>query len=320
MSSSQKVILVTGGTGLVGRAIKEIVDAEKKPNEKWIFLGSADGDLSIKDDTVRIFDTYKPTHVIHLAAMVGGLFHNMAHNLDFFRTNCLINDNVLHGAFETNVEKVVSCLSTCIFPDKTKYPIDETMIHNGPPHDSNFGYSYAKRMIDVANRGYHQQYNKKYIAVIPCNIFGPHDNFNLENSHVIPGLIHKIYMAKVEGAKEFSVLGTGKPLRQFIYSLDFAKLIIWVLRNYDDVEPIILSVDEKDEVTIARVAALIAQALEFNGTLKFDINAADGQIKKTASNAKLRRLMKEKFEFTPLEKAIRETVKWFETNYPAVRR
>lgn len=124
--------------------------------------------------------------------------------------------------------------------------------------------------------------------------------------------------------------------------MDFAKLIIWVLRNYDDVEPIILSgeyiiavsmiiissysylfsflVDEKDEVTIARVAALIAQALEFNGTLKFDINAADGQIKKTASNAKLRRLMKEKFEFTPLEKAIRETVKWFETNYPAVRR
>jgi len=104
------------------------------------------------EHTKAIFDKYKPTHVIHLAAMVGGLFKNMRQNVDFFRKNVHINDNVLQASYEHDVQKVVSCLSTCIFPDKTTYPIDETMIHNGPPHDSNFGYAYAKRMIDVQNK------------------------------------------------------------------------------------------------------------------------------------------------------------------------
>jgi GDP-L-fucose synthase len=94
------------------------------------------------------------------------------------------------------VKKVVSCLSTCIFPDKTTYPIDETMVHNGPPHNSNFGYSYAKRMIDVLNKGYFNQHGLKYTSVIPTNVFGPHDNYNIEDGHVLPGLIHKVYQAK----------------------------------------------------------------------------------------------------------------------------
>ncbi|KAH9635100.1 hypothetical protein HF086_000821 [Spodoptera exigua] len=157
MSTKSRVILVTGGSGLVGQAIKTIIDEEKSQNhdgskdETWIFCGSKDGDLRDKAQTDALFERYQPTHVIHLAAMVGGLFHNMAHNLDFFRENMAINDNVLNASYKHNVKKVVSCLSTCIFPDKTTYPIDETMVHNGPPHTSNFGYSYAKRMIDVLN-------------------------------------------------------------------------------------------------------------------------------------------------------------------------
>lgn len=107
---------------------------------------------SDKAQTNAIFEKYKPTHVIHLAALVGGLFKNMRYKLDFLRDNLLMNDNVLHCAHEHKCAKVVSCLSTCIFPDKTTYPIDETMVHNGPPHDSNFGYAYAKRMIDVQNK------------------------------------------------------------------------------------------------------------------------------------------------------------------------
>ncbi len=118
------------------------------------------------------------------------------------RINSIINDNVLSISHETGVKKVVSCLSTCIFPDKTSYPIDETMIHNGPPHDSNFGYSYAKRMIDVLNRGYASQHGLKYTSVIPTNVFGPHDNFNIEDGHVLPGLIHKVYNAK---SKKFNL-------------------------------------------------------------------------------------------------------------------
>ena len=130
------------------------------------------------------------------------------------------------------VAKLVSCLSTCIFPDKTTYPIDETMLHTGPPHSSNAGYAYAKRMIDVLNRCYNEEYGCQFTSVIPTNIYGPHDNFNLEDSHVIPGLIHKACIAKDAGA-DFVVWGSGTPLRQFIYSNDLAKLMIWTLRSYD---------------------------------------------------------------------------------------
>ncbi|KAI5715750.1 hypothetical protein M8J77_021845 [Diaphorina citri] len=264
--AEEKIILVTGGTGLVGKAIEKIVkEEEKRDDETWIFVGSKEADLSNLESTQQLFSKYKPTHVIHLAAMVGGLFHNMSHNLDFFRVNMKINDNVLDTSYKQGVKKVVSCLSTCIFPDKTTYPIDETMVHNGPPHPSNFGYSHAKRMLDVLNKAYYQQHGVTYTSVIPCNVFGPHDNYNLESSHVIPGLIRKLYDTIEKGGDEFKVLGTGKPLRQFIYSLDLARLFIWVLREYDSVEPIILSVDEKDEVTIAEVAEAIAKAFQFKG-------------------------------------------------------
>ena len=148
-------ILVTGGSGLVGRAIQKVVaDGARLPGEDWVFVSSKDADLTNAAQTRALFEKVQPTHVIHLAAMVGGLFRNMKYNLDFWRKNVHINDNVLHSAFEVGARKVVSCLSTCIFPDKTTYPIDETMIHDGPPHSSNFGYSYAKRMIDVQNRSF----------------------------------------------------------------------------------------------------------------------------------------------------------------------
>lgn len=241
MSNEKDVILVTGGTGLVGKAIQTIIKKENNEQEQWIFLGSKDGDLSNADETEKLFKKYKPTHVIHLAAMVGGLFHNMAHNLDFFRVNMKINDNVLHASYQNGVKKVVSCLSTCIFPDKISYPIDESMVHNGPPHPSNFGYSYAKRMLDVLNRGYYEQHGCMYTSIIPCNVFGPFDNYDLQSSHVIPGLIRKLYDIIKDGGDKFTVMGSGKPLRQFIYSLDLARLIVFVLRNYNDVEPIILS-------------------------------------------------------------------------------
>ncbi|XP_045496835.1 GDP-L-fucose synthase [Colias croceus] len=319
MGSESKIVLVTGGSGLVGQAIKTVIDEEKKSgsaevgNEKWIFCGSKDGDLRNKKETEALFEKHKPTHVIHLAAMVGGLFHNMAHNLDFFRDNMAINDNVLYASYKHKVQKVVSCLSTCIFPDKITYPIDETMVHNGPPHSSNYGYSYAKRMIDVLNRGYAEQHGCRFTSVIPCNVFGPHDNFSLATSHVIPALIRRMDDAVTNGDKTFSVWGTGSPLRQFIYSLDIAKLFVWTLRHYDSVEPLILSVDEEDEVTISKAAEAIKKAHGFAGEIVYDTSKADGQYKKTASNKKLRSLYKE-FTFTPFEQAIQDTVTWFKNN------
>ncbi|XP_012265166.2 probable GDP-L-fucose synthase [Athalia rosae] len=321
MSGDEKIILVTGGSGLVGRAIQTIVSEDSRANEKWIFISSKDANLCDKKSTEAVFARYKPTHVIHLAAMVGGLFHNMSHNLDFLRNNLLMNDNVLQTAHENNVHKVVSCLSTCIFPDKTTYPIDETMIHNGPPHPSNYGYSYAKRLIDIANRGYAQQHGRLYTSVIPCNVFGPYDNFHPSESHVVPGFMRKLHDLIADGNTEdkvFTVLGSGKPLRQFIYSLDLAKLFLWVLREYDSVDPIILSVDESQELKISEVAETLVKAFDFKGKIAFDSSAADGQYKKTASNAKLRSYLPD-FQFTPFHQAIKETVEWYQENYDQAR-
>ncbi|XP_044309287.1 GDP-L-fucose synthase [Varanus komodoensis] len=314
-----KRILVTGGSGLVGRAIEKVVaDGARQPDEEWIFVSSKDADLTNAAETRALFEKHRPTHVIHLAAMVGGLFKNIKYNLDFWRKNVHINDNVLHSAYECGVQKVVSCLSTCIFPDRTTYPIDETMIHNGPPHSSNFGYSYAKRMIDVQNRGYFEQHGCRFTAVIPTNVFGPHDNYSIEDGHVLPGLIHKVYLAKQRGAA-LTVWGTGTPRRQFIYSLDLARLFLWVLREYDEVEPIILSVGEDDEVSIREAAECIVKAMDFQGELLFDTTKSDGQFKKTASNSKLKRYLPD-FKFTPFEQAVKETCNWFCSNYDIARK
>ncbi|XP_072535400.1 GDP-L-fucose synthase-like [Salminus brasiliensis] len=313
-------VMVTGGSGLVGKAIEHVLKEEgtARENEEWIFLSSKDANLTDVGETTALFRKHRPTHVIHLAAMVGGLFKNMRQNLDFWRNNMYINDNILQAAHDFDVEKVVSCLSTCIFPDKTTYPINETMIHNGPPHESNFGYAYAKRMIDVHNRAYFTQYGRRYTAVIPTNVFGPHDNFNIEDGHVLPGLIHKTYIAKKEGTN-LHVWGSGRPLRQFIYSLDLARLILWALREYNEVDPIILSVGEEDEVSIKEAADSVVEALEFKGKVVYDTSKADGQFKKTASNAKLRKYLPD-FTFTPFRKAIKETCDWFVVNYDTARK
>ncbi|TKR68095.1 hypothetical protein L596_024131 [Steinernema carpocapsae] len=311
-------ILVTGGTGLVGKAIEKVVsEEEKRPNEAWIFIGSKDCDLSDLEATRKFFELHRPTHVIHLAAMVGGLFHNLKHNLRFFTKNMAINQNVLQCSHEFDVVKCVSCLSTCIFPDKTTYPIDETMVHNGPPHDSNFGYSYAKRMIDVLNRGYAQEYGRKYTSVIPCNVFGPHDNYNLESAHVLPALIHKAFVAKKKN-QPLVAFGSGEPLRQFIYSIDLAKLFVWVVRSYEEVEPIVLSVGEEDEVSIGDVVKAVVKAMDFQGEVIQDTSKADGQYKKTASNAKLCKYLPD-FKFTPFAQAVQESVDWFVANYDKAR-
>lgn len=171
------VVLVTGGTGLVGKAIEKVVNESKSPHETWHFLSSKEADLRSKAETVALFEKIRPTHVIHLAALVGGLFRNLKYKVEFYRENVLINDNVMECCKDFKVKKLVSCLSTCIFPDKTTYPIDETMVHNGPPHTSNEGYAYAKRMIDVLNRCYNEEYGCNFTSIIPTNIYGPHDNY-----------------------------------------------------------------------------------------------------------------------------------------------
>jgi GDP-L-fucose synthase len=181
-------------------------------------------------------------------------------------------------------------------------------------------------MIDVLNRAYHENHGRCYTSVVPCNVFGPHDNFKEGVSHVIPGMIHRLYKLiyvdnpeQPQEEKEFVVYGTGTPLRQFIYSLDLAKLFVWVLRSYDSISPIILSVDESAEVSIAELAKSLAKAFEFRGKITFDTTKADGQHKKTASNQKLRQHLPD-FQFAKFDEAVKESVEWFVKNYETARK
>lgn len=179
-------------------------------------------------------------------------------------------------------------------------------------------------MIDVLNKAYYEKHAKCFTSVVPCNVYGPNDNFKEAESHVIPGMIHRLYKLiheepeKPQEEKAFVVYGSGKPLRQFIYSQDLAKLFLWALRNYSSVEPIILSVDESSEVSIAQLAVSIAKAFNFKGQIVFDTTKADGQFKKTASNKKLRQLLPD-FQFIEFDKAIKATVDWFLQNYETAR-
>lgn len=308
-------ILVTGGSGLVGYGLKKITNNYK---HDFVLLSSKDGDLTNLNETREIFKLHKPDCVIHLAAYVGGLFKNMNFKVDMYEKNTLMNYNVIKCCHDFGVKKAVSCLSTCIFPDKTTYPINESMLHNGPPHSSNDAYAYSKRMLGVHCRAYQEQFGSNFICVIPTNIYGENDNYNLEDGHVIPALIHKCYLAK-QNNKKFIVRGTGKPLRQFIYSIDLAKLIIWTVETYEDKSPIILSVGEKDEISIADVAILISREFNYEHMIAFDDNYSDGQLKKTADNSKLMKLYGE-FKFTNIEAGIKKSVGWFIENFDKCRK
>jgi GDP-L-fucose synthase len=302
---NKETILITGGTGLVGSAIKSI--SSEHPKYDFIFLSSKDIDLKLEKETIEYFEKVKPTFVIHLAANVGGLFKNMKYKVEMFEDNMRINMNVLKACHLAKVKKVVSCLSTCIFPDQTTYPIDETMLHNGPPHPSNDAYAYSKRMLEVLSKSYQEEYGDNFICVIPCNVYGKNDNFSLEDGHVIPSLIHRCYLAKKNG-ENFVVKGSGKPLRQFIYSEDLARLMMWSLLEYQGKDSLILA-DEK-EYTIGEVAGMIAKAFGIEDKMIFDENCADGQYKKTASTEKLKKLYG-KYEFVNMEEKVKEVVEWF---------
>jgi GDP-L-fucose synthase len=314
-----RVVLVTGANGLVGMAVREQVAAQKLDvGAQWFFASSKDADLREPQSTESLFERVKPTHVLHLAAHVGGLFANMKYQVEFWRDNMAMQDNIFQCCKAHNVHRLVSCLSTCIFPDGVPLPMDESIIMQGPPHFSNRGYAYAKRMVLMLGDLYNEQYGTNFATVVPCNVYGKHDNFSIEDGHVLPGLMHKCYLAK-QNNEPFVIWGSGKPLRQFIYSNDLASLMLWYLLESDKTEPVILATDPEDEISIADAARLVAEAMEFNGEIVFDGTKADGQFQKTCANGVLRALRPD-FKFTPVQQAISKTAAWFCGNYDTCRR
>ena len=302
-------ILVTGADGLVGYAIRKL----NKPN--IIYLSRKDVDLTDFDKTRDIFKDIKPTCIIHLAAVVGGIGGNMIHSGEYFRSNIMINTNVLESARICGVKKLISFMSTCVFPDKCRYPLNEKDIHNGPPHPSNFGYAYAKRMLEVQSSAYRKEWNCDYIVAIPTNIYGPNDKWSLEEGHVVPSLIHKCFIA-CKNNTDLVVWGSGKPLREFVFSEDIAKLSFWALDNYNEDSPIIFS--SGLEVSIRDLIEIIAQKFNFKGQLIFDTTKPDGQFRKPSDITKLKKYYPE-FKFTDIRTGIEKTIEWFLNNYPNIR-
>jgi GDP-L-fucose synthase len=300
-----KKLLVTGGNGLVGSSIKADYN-----------IGREEFDLINFEQTQKMFEKYKPTDVIHCAGKVGGLGGNINYKGQYFYDNIMINTNVIESARQNGVKKLVAFLSTCIFPDNIDYPLIESKIHLGEPHNSNYPYAYAKRMADIQIRSYREQYGLNYVSVIPTNIYGPNDNFSLTHGHVMPMLMHKLYLAQKNNT-DFTVWGSGKPLREFIYSKDVAKLCEWTVNNYNESEPIIFSTS--NEISIMDLVDLLVSEFNFKGKVIFDGTKPDGQFRKPSDNTKLKSYLPN-FKFTPIEDGIKETVKWFIENYEISRK
>ena len=309
-----KKVLVTGGSGLVGKAIQRI---SKQYYFHFIFLSSQDADLKSYDQTLACFQEKKPDYVIHLAAQVGGLYKNMNNQVRMLEDNLQINLNVLRVSHLLNIQKVICCLSTCIYPSQVCYPIQEEMIHQGPPHDSNYGYSYAKRMLEVQCRAYQECFNRDYLCIIPTNIYGEHDNFSLEDGHLIPALIHRCYLSHLTSAS-FPIRGSGKAMRQLIYSKDLARIIIWMLEKYKRKESLIVCPPAENEYSVLQVAEMISKNFEKPPEIILQHEYLEGQMKKTVNAEKLHKLLPQ-FQFTTLEKGIENTVKWFRDTYPKCR-
>lgn len=304
-----KKILVTGGTGMLGQALrKELPSA--------IYASSKEADLRDGGQTENLFQHHNPEIVIHLAGRVGGIKANMDNLGEFFYENIMINSNVLECCRKYNVQKTLSVLSTCVYPDDATYPLTEEQIHSGRPHHSNYGYAYAKRMLDVQSRAYRQQFGCNYITIIPNNLFGIHDNFDLEDSHVIPAMIRKFYEARRDNSPVI-LWGDGTPLREFTYSGDMAKIILFLLENYNSPQPI--NVGSVEEHSIGKIADIISDIYNFKGDIIWDTSGPPGQFRKPSSNSLLTELGWPQDGYSDFQESLRLVCEWFEKSYETAR-
>lgn len=287
-------VLVTGGNGCVGSALKSLC----KGNDDWIFIERKDCDLMNKEETISYFKKVKPDAIVHLAAYVPGFYQ--IDSVASFAHNIRINENVLEASHHSGIEKGLFCFSVTMFCEKPRaFPMDESMIFEGALTGPFAGYSYAKRMLALQCQIYNEQYNRKYFGIVPSNIYGPKDNF--KSGRLIPNLICKFKEA-VENNSDVIINGSGEPLRQFIYSDDLAFICKYLIENYNDTKPVICCSDE--EVTIKELANKISYVMGFKNQIYFDTAKPDGNIKKTMNNAYLKSIIPN-IKFTSLNDGLK---------------
>ena len=291
-----KRILVTGGSGFLGRRLK-------MHYPDWIFVSSKDFDLTKYSEAEKILTDIKPEYILHLAARVGGIKDNFNKQGEFFFKNVSINTNLLEAARVKKVNRVLSSLSTCAFPDIVEnYPFKEEDLFLGNPSKYNFSYGYSKRMLQVQTLSYRNQYSLNYSTFCPSNIYGPGDNFGDENSHFVASLAYKISNAK--DGQILEMWGTGKPLRQQLFIDDLCKLIPLLLEKHNTDIPIIVAPDEN--ISIKEMCEIAKKISGKKVNFRFD-RTLDGQYRKDGDNLKLKSMIKY-FNFTTFKEGFKITL------------
>lgn len=303
-------VLITGGSGLLGSHLN--IKDSYKPSSKEL-------NLLNYSELQRFIETNNIKKIVHCAALVGGVHANKSKIYDFFNLNLQINLNVINACKMFNLHNSVFILSTCILPANGPFPLTEEMLHEGEPHYTNYGYAYAKRMLEVGARSMLEQYNTKAICVIPCNFYGANDNHNLEYGHVIPSLIHKCYLA-IKNNTDLIVWGSGKPEREFIYVKDLAYVIEQLINTGDIIDyPQSVIISSNKTYSIEYISKIIVQKMNFKGNVIFDKTKPDGILKKPTNNALFTKYFPN-YNYVSLEDGLDCSIDHFTKNYPNIRK
>jgi GDP-L-fucose synthase len=298
-------IYIAGHRGLVGSAVMRSL--QRQGFENLIVRSHQELDLTEQAAVRHFFDATRPRVVIMAAARVGGIHATSSHPAGFLRDNLLIQDNVIDAAYRSGVEKFVFLGSSCIYPKMAPQPIKEDYLLTGPLEPTNEWYAIAKIAGVKMCQAYRREYGFNAISLMPTNLYGPGDNFDLQSSHVLPALIRKFHEAKSRDAKSVEIWGTGTPRREFLHVDDLAEAVLYLLQHYDG-EPIV-NIGWGEDVTIRELAEMVMSAIGYRGTLKFDTTKPDGTPRKLLDVSRLRELGWN--PRIPLTAGIASTYAWF---------
>ncbi|UCF61280.1 MAG: GDP-L-fucose synthase [Anaerolineaceae bacterium] len=306
---SSRRVCVTGGAGFLGSYVLEKL---RERDAKDIFVPRIEDYNLVQPEVVqRMITDAHPDIIIHLAANVGGIGANRARPAEFFYDNLMMGTQLIHESWKMGVEKFVAIGTVCAYPKFTTVPFREEELWDGFPEETNAPYGLAKKMMLVQSQAYRQQYGFNSIFLIPVNLYGPRDNFNLETSHVIPALIRKCLEAQDRGDEEFVVWGDGTPTREFLYAGDAAEAIILAAEHYNASEPVNLGSGQ--EISIKDLAELIAQLTDFGGRLVWDTTKPNGQPRRALDISKAEELFGFRAKM-PFEEGLRQTIEWYREN------
>ena len=301
-----KRILVTGAQGFLGHHIVPRL-AESFPRSELILVNRKDYDLLDTGLVRRMFSDIRPDTVVHLAAKSGGILDNRLHPADYFYQNMAMNLTVFHEAFLSGANKFLSLMGGCSYPAASASPINESQMWQGFPQQESAGYSVAKKMLLVQSWAYRKQHGFNSIILIPGNVYGEWDNFNLTQSHVIPALLRKYLEAGERKQPEIVAFGSGRPTRDFVYAGDVAATIPWFLTNYDSSEPV--NISSGTRITIRELAETVKEVTGFEGRITWDASQPDGQMDKIFDVKRLHQLGLNCP--TSLRDGLQKTMKWF---------